>query len=167
MTLLARPLSALAALTLIGAAAAHSSLKSSTPENGSTLAEAPSEVTLEMKEAVEVRFSIFKVYPLETSPELSRRELTAAAEALIEEVLELRDDDEARVDTGVVTEERTTPTITLSLREDLEPGSYLVMWRALSIDSHTTEGFIIFTFDPEQLPAGESDVDHNLAAAGD
>lgn len=120
-----------------------------------------------MKEAVEVRFSIFKVYPLETSPELSRRELTAAAEALIEEVLELRDDDEARMDTGVVTEERTTPTITLSLREDLEPGSYLVMWRALSIDGHTTEGFIIFTFDPEQLPARESDVDHNLAAAGD
>ncbi len=60
----------------------------------------------------------------------------------------LRDDDEARADVGLITEERTTETITLRLKEDLPAGTYVVMWRLLSIDTHTTEDFMIFTLEP-------------------
>ena len=39
-------------------------------------------------------------------------------------------------------------TVTLRLKDGLEPGAYAVMWNVLSVDSHTIEGFLTFTYDP-------------------
>ena len=39
-------------------------------------------------------------------------------------------------------------TVTVRLKDDLEPGAYAVMWRVLSVDSHAIEGFLTFTYDP-------------------
>lgn len=35
-----------------------------------------------------------------------------------------------------------------SLPTDLAPGTYAVMWRALSVDTHTLQGFMVFTYQP-------------------
>ena len=50
-----------------GVAFAHADLESATPAQNAVLSESPAEVVLTYSEEVEVRFSTFKVYPLETS----------------------------------------------------------------------------------------------------
>ncbi|MDQ3459241.1 MAG: copper resistance protein CopC [Deinococcota bacterium] len=142
----------MAALTSVGAAHAHAYLSASTPEQNVVIADLPEEIRLVYSEPVEVRFSLFKVYALEADPELSleadAQRLSGLAGALVSEVLEARGDDDARADAGVSTEARTGAEITLALKEGLEPGHYVVMWRVLSIDTHTTQGFYLFTYDP-------------------
>jgi methionine-rich copper-binding protein CopC len=54
----------------------------------------------------------------------------------------------ARADEGVVTAARTTPEIVIRLKSDLRPGAFAVMWRTLSVDTHTTQGFYVFTYAP-------------------
>jgi methionine-rich copper-binding protein CopC len=66
-----------------------------------------------------------------------------AAESLIPSVIDITGDEAARVDTGVV-EKDTSKTITLLLKDDLAPGAYVVMWRILSVDTHTLEGSLTF-----------------------
>ncbi len=63
-------------------------------------------------------------------------------------MLETQGDDEARADTGVSEAERTSETITLPLKPDLPAGVYAVMWRVLSVDTHTSQGFISFQVAP-------------------
>jgi methionine-rich copper-binding protein CopC len=132
-------------LSLVGVAGAHAYLLTSNPDNGSILEVAPDAIELSMSEAVEVRFSVFKVVPLPTNPDMTLRELVAAANALVEEVLPRRDDADLRVDTDLSAEGGTTTEITIALQEDLAPGTYLVMWKVLSIDTHTSQDFMVFT----------------------
>ena len=39
-------------------------------------------------------------------------------------------------------------TVTLPLPDDLQPGAYAVVWRALSVDTHTMQDLITFTYRP-------------------
>lgn len=139
-------------LALTGVGFAHSDLESSTPAAGEVLPAAPAEVTLTFTEAAEVRFSTFKVYPLGANLDFSADDaearLNGLAGQLVSEVLEAQGDDDARADTGVSTPERTTETVTLPLKPDLGPGVYVVMWRMLSVDSHTSQGFVTFRVSP-------------------
>ncbi len=139
-------------LAFAGVGAAHSELESSTPAAGAVLQTAPTEASLTFSEAVEVRFSTFKVYPLDadidSSADNAEARLNGLAGQLVSEVLETQGDDEARADTGVETAERTADTVTLSLKPDLPAGVYVVMWRVLSVDSHTSQGFITFQVAP-------------------
>jgi copper resistance protein C len=181
-------------LLVLSFALAHSTLESSSPADGSVLAQAPKQVVLEFVEEAQLDFSTFKVYPLplspeaiamleaepvteesmaseETSSETTTEESTAtaetgttedehsegeehsgggadelmdtAAEAFIPTVLELTGDEAERVDTGMV-EKETSKTVTLNLKDGLEPGAYVVMWRVLSVDTHTVEGSLTF-----------------------
>jgi len=84
-------------LAFAGVGLAHSELTSSTPEDGETLRAAPSEVTLNYSEALETRFSIFKVYPLgadvdesdsDKGAENARLRTNGLAGQLVGEVLE-------------------------------------------------------------------------------
>ncbi len=142
-------------LALTGVGFAHSELESSNPAAGEVLQAAPTEVSLTFTEAAEVRFSTFKVYPLGADLG-SAGLLTNSAEArlnglagqLVSEVLETQGDADARADTGVSTPERTTETVTLPLKPDIGPGVYVVMWRVLSVDSHTSQGFVTFWVAP-------------------
>ncbi len=132
---------------------AHAYLQDSVPASGSTVYEQPKELTLVMSEPIEITFSTFKVYPLETTPEMSQRDIVLAAKALMKEVLMLRGDEEIRLDTGILNEEKQSATITLDLKEDLVPSTYVVMWRLLSIDTHTTGDFTFFTYaNPAEAP---------------
>ena len=74
--------------------------------------------------------------------------LDDAAETLMAEVIELQDDAAARADTGVTPASGQSETVALSLKSDLAPGAYAVMWKVLSVDSHAIEGFLTFTYDP-------------------
>lgn len=143
-------------LALAGSALAHAELSSSTPADGAVLSAAPAVVTLTFTEAVEVRFSTFKVYPLTAdiapAAEDAQAQFGGLAGQLVSEVLETRGDEDARADTGtntgVGTAERTTETIVLPLKPDLDTGVYVVMWRALAVDAHTTQGFLTFRVEP-------------------
>ena len=126
---------------------AHAYLQESTPASGSTVYEQPQEIILLMSEPVEINFSTFKVYSLKTTSDMSQSDLVLAAKALMGEVLMLRDDKEMRLDTGILNEEKQSTTITLGLKEELLPGTYVVMWRLLSVDTHTTGDFTFFTYE--------------------
>ena len=75
--------------------------------------------------------------------------LDAAAETLMAEVMGLRNDADARVDAGVTPATGQSESVTLRLKDGLEPGAYTVMWNVLSVDAHTIKGFLTFTYDPE------------------
>jgi methionine-rich copper-binding protein CopC len=111
-------LAATAVLALPGADAAfaHAQLKAATPAVGSAVAEAPSEVTLNFNEKLEAAFST----------------------AIVRDAVGKRvDKGEAHVDKA----DRTVMRVSL---EALMPGSYIVEWRALTADTHKTEGAFIF-----------------------
>jgi methionine-rich copper-binding protein CopC len=138
------------AVLLFGTVHAHAYLLEADPAPFAVVS-APSEVTLQFTEPVEIRFSLFKVYPLEadlpedlaTLSEREQRRLNGLAGALVNEVLMLRDDAEARSDAGLLTDARIADSVTLALK-DLTPGAYVVMWRVLSIDTHITQDFFVF-----------------------
>ena len=169
-------------------ALAHTDLESSSIEDGATVTEPLTEVSLTFTEAAELGFSTFKVYPLpvdaatasddnmnsedhdessgshddaaaqtegehdgatdDHGDEGDHGALDAAAETLLAEVIDVRGDEDARADMGVSPSEGRSETVTLRLEDDLEPGAYAVMWRVLSVDAHTIEGFLAFTYDP-------------------
>jgi copper resistance protein C len=58
-----------------------------------------------------------------------------------------RGDEASRADAGVANTERSSTDIALRVK-DLEPGAYVLMWRALSVDTHTTQGSFIFVYAP-------------------
>ena len=130
---------------------AHAYLETSVPEGGTTIDTMPTEIVLTLSEAVELRFSTFKVVRLEDAP-ADRRALLEAAGALLEEVLPLRDDEELRADTGVLHEDSTSAVIRIGMKEDLPPGTYVVMWRVLSVDTHTSEDLTVFHVGPAAAP---------------
>lgn len=139
----------LLALALAGAAAAHAELLESTPAAWDIVSAAPQTVTLTFTEGVEAPFSVFKVYPLESDLDPAdddfRARLNAAAAALVGEVLTARDDAEARADAGFEPASGATEQVTLLFDEPLLPGHYVVMWRALSVDTHVVSSFFVFT----------------------
>lgn len=143
-----RVLLALLLAFALSSSSAHAYLNSAEPASGSTVSQLPAEITLMLSEPVEMRFSTFKVYHLPYPPE-DRRELVMAIRDLMEAKLLLRNDEAERADTGVLTDARTSDTITLGLKDGLEPGTYVIMWRVLSIDTHTSEDFSLFIFAPE------------------
>lgn len=145
-----KPLFLTLILMLVGSALAHAELSSSTPADGAVVRAAPTVVTLTFTEPVEVRFSTFKVYPLtaDLAAEDAPARLNGLAGQLVSAVLEARGDEAARADTGLSTGERTAETVTLPLKPDLSAGVYVVMWRALAVDSHATQGFVTFRVEP-------------------
>jgi methionine-rich copper-binding protein CopC len=137
-----------AALAIPSVITAHAFLATAAPAEDSTVTSAPKEVRLAFTEPVETRFSIFKVYRLDMDPVVETQRLNAAAGALVSDVLQKRGDEAARADAGLATTTRTSSDIVIGLKPDPRPGAYVVMWRVLSIDTHTTQGFFVFVFAP-------------------
>lgn len=104
------------ALTTIGAGA-HARLESASPRVGSTVKAAPREVTLTFTQKLEPAFSR----------------------------IEVRDANNARVDTGKATVSKTNPVVMTIAVKPLKAGTYRVFWHALSVDTHMTEGSFSFT----------------------
>jgi methionine-rich copper-binding protein CopC len=137
-------------LLLFGVALAHAEYRASTPAANAILRVAPKSVVIHFSEAVEVRLSIFKIYPLGAPQEVwgSPTRLRRLAQPLVRQVLLQRGDAFRRVDAGVSTTARTSKTVTLSLQPGLQPGAYVVMWKNLAADGHTETDFFVFVYKP-------------------
>lgn len=99
-----------------GVASAHSGLKRAEPAANSSLKRAPAEIKLQFTEQLEPAYSSVTV----------------------------EDKDGERVDNG---DARVDPVNASLLRvslKQLAPGTYTVIWRVLSVDTHVTEGRYTF-----------------------
>jgi copper resistance protein C len=95
-----------------------------------------------------MKFSSFKIYKLQTSA----TDLKAAredADALVENALEKKGDEVARADDGLLTTVPTAARLEVKLKPNLPPGWYVVMWKVLSVDTHTSDDSIVFRYKPE------------------
>ncbi len=137
-------------LLMSGLALAHAEYKSSVPAAGATVRTPPKTVRLTFTEAVEVRLSTFKVYPLEAPPEAwgSPTRLRRLAADLVKQALPAKNDAARRVDAGLATTARTSQTVILNLKPNLRPGPYVVMWRNLGVDGHPETGYFVFVYKP-------------------
>ena len=102
------------------AAFAHAFLTRATPAVGSTIRAAPAEITLRFTESVEPAFSTVQV----TGP------------------------DGARVDAGDLHVDSKEPAVMHESLKPLAPGTYKVVWRAVSVDTHITNGDFTFKVAP-------------------
>jgi copper resistance protein C len=132
-------------------ALAHANLESTSPEEGSTVTNLE-QVSVSFTEDVQVDFSFFKVYKLadESGPKDSKEKLrlNGLAGQLLNDTITKQGDEAERADAGLITTEDTSRTIELAMRPDLEPGVYVLIWRVLSVDTHVTQGFILFKYAP-------------------
>lgn len=108
--------SAVLALSGAGAAFAHAQLSHATPAAGGAVPMPPSEVTLNFSEKLEAAFSTVIV-----------------RDAVGKKV--------NKADAQVDKADRTIMRVAL---DPLTPGVYIVEWRALTADTHKTEGAFIF-----------------------
>jgi methionine-rich copper-binding protein CopC len=115
-------LAASAVLTIAGASAvwAHAELKQATPAVDGTVQAAPAEVTLKFSERLESAFSTIIV----------------------------RDAVGKRVDKASGQIDKADRTVMRASLQPLSPGIYIVEWRALTADTHRTEGAFIFHVGP-------------------
>lgn len=102
------------------AALAHAHLNRAMPAPGSVQAQPPKEVTLSFTEALEAKFS----------------------------AIEVRDAKGAAMQTGPATlVSGDTAQLRVPLK-DLAPGTYKVIWRVLSVDTHRSKGEFSFKVAP-------------------
>ena len=101
-------------------ASAHASVDISTPADRSTLPQAPTEVRIRFTEAIELAFSRITV----------------------------KSSSGKTVSRGVLRQPAPN-TLTLDLNP-LEPGTYRIEWRVLSVDAHVTHGVLRFTIAPRR-----------------
>ena len=107
----------IAALLLApGAALAHAHLDHASPKVGSTVGSAPKEVVLSFTEAVEPKFSS----------------------------IEVRDAKGNAVQIGKASLAGDRSSLRVSLKS-LPAGTYKVIWKVLSVDTHRTQGDFSFT----------------------
>jgi copper transport protein len=135
--LAALAVTAVALLAGAGPAGAHAQLVSTTPTDGDRLDRGPTEVTLTFSEDVSVTVGQVRV-------------LDAGGE---------------RVDRGGL---RATGTeVTVPLRGDLDDGTYVVAWRAVSADSHPIHGAFTFGVGDGATSLDASVVDSLVGGEGD
>jgi methionine-rich copper-binding protein CopC len=99
-----------------GHASAHAFLKQAEPAVGSTLQQAPSQVSIVFTEAVEPKFSTIAV----------------------------QDGTGASVATGALHADGDGTRLAIGLKK-LPAGTYKVIWHATAVDTHKTEGNFTFT----------------------
>ena len=100
-------------------ALAHARLDHASPKVGSTVAPAPREVVLSFTEKVEPAFS----------------------------AIEVRNAQGTAVDAGKATVSGDGMQLRIALKT-LPPGTYKVIWRVLSVDTHRTQGDFSFHVGP-------------------
>ena len=100
---------------------AHAFMKQAEPAVGSTVNKSPAEVRLSFTEAVEAKFC--RVQVLDASgKEVDGKDLHA--------------------------DPKNARQLTVSLPASLDAGTYKVVWRAVSVDTHVTKGDFTFRVEP-------------------
>jgi len=120
-------------------ALAHASLETSTPADGAIIS-APQEIVLTFVEPIETMFSVFELHQLEVAADASHELRAQAADTAMTQAFNMNATS-LRATEMLTSGQSATVTLTLS---DLDPGSYTLMWRVLSVDSHPSQGFITF-----------------------
>ena len=140
-----------ASVSVVGA---HAHLAGSAPAADSLIeAEAaPNVITLEFTEGVELAFSTLKLvrveHGLDVESETYSMRLNALAAQVASEALAVRGEVEGEVAFELQPARGTEEKFELQLEEPLAPGSYALIWRVLSVDTHIIEEFITFTVLP-------------------
>jgi len=101
-------------------AQAHAHLNRASPAAGSTVTPAPKEVVLSFTEKLEPEFS----------------------------TIEVRDAKDTAVQTGKASLDPAIPAQLRVALKPLPPGTYKVIWRVLSVDTHRTNGSFTFRVGP-------------------
>ena len=135
-----------ALLSLSPPASAHAFLDHGVPGLDAVVEVLPATVALTFTEPVEVRASIFKVYPLDHDDDPLR--LRGQAARLVDQVLQVRGTRRSGWMWVSGLPDSESAEIQIVLQDDLPPGPYVVMWRVLSIDTHITWGHYVFTYAP-------------------
>lgn len=102
-------------------ALAHAQLTSADPAVGSSIATSPTEIRLTFSEAIEAK--------------LSRIDLMDASDMI---------DDIA----SIALDPTNKAVLVAKLKHPLAAGAYMVMWRAVSVDTHKTQGDYTFVIKP-------------------
>lgn len=130
---------AILAVMSLGLTHAHATLADSNPSDGESIAASTNQVTLTFVEPIEAGFSLFRMFSIDPL-ELDDPNQT---EMHWHTYLQSRNTQTEITD---ITISSTDPaTITISWPQQLAPGSYLVVWRVLSIDTHISNGYLRFT----------------------
>jgi copper resistance protein C len=133
----------LVSFLLTGVVLAHSYLSNSSILANSILKTMPDKLTLEFSEPLELGFSSFKIYKLETKS--TGEKLKLEAQALVARVLALKNDLAKRADAGLETTASEAAVVKLKLKPNQKSGIYVVMYRVLSVDTHITQDFFTFS----------------------
>lgn len=143
---------ALVAAALVASAQAHAYLESSDPADGAVLSAAPEAITLRFTENLEVGFSTFKLYRVDDAPAVDdpdfAAKLNGVAALLVNDVIGAAEPDDRAVQLDLAPAQGEAAELTLTPKEPLAPGSYVVMWRILSADTHVLQAFMTFTVTP-------------------
>lgn len=152
---LVRSLVVVAVAGLFVTASAHAYLKSSTPADGAVLSTAPEQVVLTYTEKVQKNFSLFAVLPLqvpgkagESAHQHSQRVHALAAQLADQVMAKKKGSLKDRVDAGLAQPKANGKTVGVNLKKGLAAGTYVLVWRAMSVDSHVTHGIVVFTVQP-------------------
>lgn len=134
---------------LLAFAQAHAYLETSTPVAGAVLDPAPAELVLEFSEELEVGFSTFKLFRLDHTLDASDADyaakLNGLAALLVNEVIGAAGPDDRSVAFDLKPAQGRSAQVTLTPKEALAPGSYVLMWRVLSVDTHVLQDYLTFT----------------------
>lgn len=147
-----RSLVGAAVASLFVTASAHAYLSTSTPADGAALSSAPTQIVLHYTEAVQKNFSLFAVLPVmvpakrgESARQHSQRVHALAAQVADNVMAEKKGSLKGRVDTGLEQPDARSKSVTVNLEKNLPAGTYVVVWRAMSVDTHVTHGIVVFT----------------------
>jgi copper resistance protein C len=138
---------ALAGIGIFGSVLAHANLNASSIKDGETVRVMPKTITLEFSEAVETVFSKFKLIALDQKIK-TLKDANSTAEAMLEATLDKRDDEKTRADEGLHNPPAVAAKLEVKLKAKLPAGWYVMMWKVLSIDSHSGSDFFVFQYKP-------------------
>lgn len=146
----------LLALAGLQAAHGHAQLDSSIPAANATVTEEVTSIVLDFSEGVEVAFSSFKVYTIVGEVDQAADDagmlLNALASDMAAQYNGSQEEGDGFVPTTAAAPDGDGSKVLLQLVEPLGPGHYVVMWKALSADTHAIDGHFVFTVIAPQAP---------------
>jgi copper resistance protein C len=137
----------IAGIGSLGIVSAHSSLIESSIKAGSTVRVMPKTITLEFSEAVEVGFSSFKLIALDPKIKTLKAANTSVNN-LLEPVLAKRNDQATRADDGLLITVAIAAKLEVKLKAKFSSGWYVMMWKVLSVDTHSSSDYFVFEYKP-------------------
>lgn len=126
------------------AAWSHAHLRSSSPRAGAVLKEMPSSISLEFTEPIEMKFSRFYLVRLAVAPNATAAQLQAAVKVFFDTPPTAK----VRLESGLSPNTGHANRVGMYVDPHNGPGTYAVIWKALSVDGHAVKDSMIFRVVP-------------------